>query len=138
VSGRANETNNLDELDRQRAAKRAVEQDRAKQMDFDGGSDARAASSSSYGSSSSGTKGREVVAPNSKQQAAISTFAANQRAEDDALDELSDVLGTLKQQSQTMSSQLTTQAAILDGLDAKVDGTSARLQKGSRTMAKIS
>lgn len=146
VTNRANETNNLDELDRAREARRAVEQDRVKQMDFDGGSDARAATgSSSSKSSSSSSKGRttsdstrEVIAPNSKQQQAINTFQTNQQAEDEALDELSDVLGTLKQQSQTMSSQLATQSHILDGIDAKVENTSARLQKGSRTMGKIS
>lgn len=84
------------------------------------------------------TNGRTVVAPNEKQSAAIATIASNQRAEDDALDELSDVLGTLKAQSEVMNQQLVQHSRILDGLGEKVDETAGRLQKGSRTMQKIS
>lgn len=83
------------------------------------------------------TNGRTVVAPNGKQQRAIDVLSKGQKDEDDALDELSDVLGTLKEQSVVMGTQLKQQSKILDNLGDKVDGTSERLKKGSRTMAKI-
>jgi hypothetical protein len=125
--------NSLEQRDRVRASQRALEADKTHQMDFG------ARSPEAYASQQDGLTdgGRPVVPPNARQSAALTTIEANQRAEDDALDELSDVLGTLKQQSQVMSQQLSTQARILDGLEDKVDSTSARLGKGTNTMKKI-
>jgi hypothetical protein len=88
-------------------------------------------------SSAAAASARPVVPPNARQAAALQTLESNQRAEDSALEELSDVLGALKEQSQIMNQQLSTQAKMLDGIESKVDNTSARLQKGTRTMAKI-
>lgn len=124
------ELNGLEQRDRARAAQRALEADKARQMDFGSKSPEAYPSQLDDG-------GRPVVPPNARQSAALTTIEANQKAEDDALDELSDVLGTLKQQSQVMSQQLNTQARILDGLEDKVDSTSARLGKGTNTMKKI-
>lgn len=134
----------LERQDRERNARRAIEADKAKGIRYDDEEEAGPASKASKSragkdaaDSDVGTLRAEVVAPNAKQQAAINTFAAGKKAEDDALDELSDVLGTLKQQSQVMQSQLTTHAEMLDGIDKKVDDTSERLRQGTRTMKKI-
>ena len=131
MAGQA-ELDSLEQRDRARANQRALEADKAKHMNFGGPQ-----SPDTYSSQDGTTDGRPVIPPNARQSAALTTLEANQRAEDDALDELSDVLGTLKQQSVVMSQQLNTQAQILDNLEDKVDNTSARLGKGTSTMKKI-
>jgi hypothetical protein len=136
----------LDEKDRQRALRKETEAARAKHLNLD--DYANRASPDSFaphqtppgGASSAAAaaaSARPVVPPNARQAAALQTLESNQRAEDSALEELSDVLGALKEQSQIMNQQLSTQAKMLDGIESKVDNTSARLQKGTRTMAKI-
>ncbi len=143
----------LEEKDKQRALKKETEDARAKHLDLD--DYAARASPESYdtmtlpgkgtkggsfsnSSSASASAARPSIAPNARQASAMETMASNQREEDAALEELSDVLGALKEQSQVMNGQLTTQAKIIDGIESKVDNTSARLQKGTKTMAKIS
>jgi hypothetical protein len=134
----------LDEKDRQRALRKETEAARAKHLNLD--DYANRASPDSFAphqtppggaSSAAAASARPVVPPNARQAAALQTLESNQRAEDSALEELSDVLGALKEQSQIMNQQLSTQAKMLDGIESKVDNTSARLQKGTRTMAKI-
>lgn len=134
----------LEKQDRERTARRAIEADKSKGIRYpDEDDEPGPASRASRGKARNDSEGdvatlrADVVAPNAKQQAAIDTFAAGKKAEDEALDELSDVLGTLKQQSQVMQGQLTTHAEMLDGIDKKVDDTSERLKKGTRTMKKI-
>jgi len=78
-----------------------------------------------------------VIPPNAKQKSAIDTMRAHEREEDAALDELSDVLGALKDQSMAINQQLTLQSNMIDGIETKVDQTAMRLQKGSRTMKQI-
>lgn len=126
-------TNATDELE---------EKDRARQLQRETAGRSGASSSSTSmpdGGIDELVAGRSsTVPPNAKQSAAIAQMTANQSAEDDALDELGDVLGTLKEQSQMMNRQLAQQSQILDNLGDKVDKTSERLKKGSRTMQKIS
>lgn len=119
----------LDEKDRARQMKHDLEHEQERV-------DARGLAASSSSSTADLTSSN-FVPPNEKQATAIAHMTANQRAEDDALDELSDVLSTLKEQSQVMNMQLTQHAHILDGLGEKVDTTAERLKKGSSTMKKI-
>jgi len=135
----------LDEKDRQRALRKETEAARAKHLNLDdyasrASPDSFAPHQTPLGGASSAAaaaSARPVVPPNARQAAALQTLESNQRAEDSALEELSDVLGALKEQSQIMNQQLSTQAKMLDGIETKVDNTSARLQKGTRTMSKI-
>jgi len=136
-------TTTLDEKDRQRLAKREMEEARGKHLDLEEYATRRspeAYSSSPNGASASAAaaaSARPVVAPNARQAEAMQVFAANQKEEDAALEELSDVLGALKEQSQIMSQQLQVQNKMLDSIETKVDNTSTRLQKGTKTMGKI-
>jgi synaptosomal-associated protein 25 len=126
-SGQAH-LDDLDAKDRQRATRQEVAAAKAKHLDL-------SASSSSSPTPGGGLEGG--ISPNEKQKAALATISSNQAEEDDALDELSDVLGTLKEQSQVMSAQLKQHNQIIDGLEHKVDHTSERIRKGTRTMKKI-
>lgn len=134
----------LEEKDRLRDKQRALEEDK-RRAKFPGSSpgsyDAPASSLRPAGGASLSPDDpdyRPSIQPNAKQAAALSTFEQNQRKEDEALDELSDVLGALKEQSQVINQQLRTQASMIDSIDSKVEHTGARLKKGSNTMKKIS
>lgn len=123
----------MTEKDRARQKQRELEEDARRTGDTCGSSSTVPANDMA-----NLTNGRSTIPPNAKQSQAIAVLTANQHAEDAALDELSDVLGTLKEQSHHMNAQLAQHSKILDGLGDKVDGTADRLQKGSRTMQKIS
>lgn len=134
----------LEEKDRLREKQRAMEEDK-KRAKFPGSSptayDAPASSLRPAGGASLSPDDpnyRPSIQPNAKQAAALSTFEQNHKKEDEALDELSDVLGALKEQSQVINQQLRTQAGMIDSIDAKVEHTGARLHKGTNTMKKIS
>lgn len=101
------------------------------------GSDRGAAFSPSGSASTSSYSSNPNIQPGSKQAALMAEFDANQREEDEQLDELGNVLGVLKEQSMVIQKELQHHDQILTQIDGKVDETSARLKKGSRTMQKI-
>jgi len=143
----------LEEKDRQRSERAEEDKQRARHINL--GDDvaepsspqnyetismpgkAGAAASTAAGAAN-GVPARPVIAPNARQTQAMSVMASNQREEDAALEELSDVLGALKEQSQVMNQQLNTHNQMIDSIESKVDNTTGRLMKGTKTMSKIS
>lgn len=95
-----------------------------------------ASSSSALPSPLSSTRANDP-GPTPKQANALAIIEQNKREEDEALDELSDVLHTLKGQSQAIQQQLAVQDKQVDRIESKVDNTSSRLAKNVRTMKKI-
>lgn len=68
---------------------------------------------------------------------ALQEFKDNEKKEDEAIDNIADLLDIMKDQAKVMNRQLKTSNALLTDLDSRVTDSTARLEDANRELKKI-